>query len=125
MTIRTEQEYDEAQRRLDSQMLIVRSRSLTDGEKQDFEALVRDIETYQNRHPNIGRRPSEPSGSSPGTASDSVSLSIESMRRVLAQAGLEPVAHSAPSSTSSTGNVALSIASMEREIRRAGMRRTA
>lgn len=128
MSIRNDAEYRAALARLDDERVILRSRSFTDDEQRDFDALVRDIEAYQaTRSPGATAVPLPRSAErsapqpipittepQPVRAASNMMVGSASMRRELERRGMTAVAQ--PDATASASR-----ASMEREIRRAGL----
>ncbi|MBB2964326.1 hypothetical protein [Methylobacterium sp. R2-1] len=128
MSIRTDDEYRAALARLDNERVILRSRSLTDDEQHNFDALMRDIEAYQATHspgatsapmPRTTEAPAPQSASTqpspqPFQAASGQVLASASMRRELERRGMTAVAQ--PDAGASASQ-----ASMDREIRRQGL----
>lgn len=128
MPIRTDDEYRAALARLDRERVVLRSRSLTDDEQHNFDALMRDIEAYQATHspgataaPLSGsaERPAPQSAHTapspqPVQAASGQVLASASMRRELERRGMTAVAQ--PDAGASASQ-----ASMDREIRRQGL----
>lgn len=118
MPIRTEDEYRSAQARLDGEKAIMRSRSFTDDEQRDFDALTAEIAAYEKgRSPSSNGAPSTPlppvatpSATRPAAEPTVSSADLSaSMNRELARQGLaQPKA----------GSASASMASMQREIGR-------
>lgn len=116
MPIRTEAEHRSALSRLDGEKAIMRSRSFTDDEQRDFDALTAEIAAYEKgRSPWSGGAASTtlpPRSPMPQAAASHPVDPSASMRRELERQGL---------AQHQSGTASMSTTSMQRELKRAGL----
>ncbi|WP_132254374.1 hypothetical protein [Methylobacterium segetis] len=135
MPIRTDDEYRSAQARLDEEQAILRSRTFTDDEQHQFDALVWDIAAYRGTPapaaggaPPVPQTPRSPVDAAPhranpepaSTLANGIAASGASMERELRRQGLVGADHRQQHGSAS---MQASASSMQRELRRAGLAR--
>jgi len=116
MPIRTEEEYRAAHARLDEQTVIMRSRSFTDDEQHDFDALTRDLAAYQGARPAAAGATAVIAAPSPSPSSPAASPPCGAQRRdagAPVQAGRVNLLGAAPSGAPAPAPVDL-VADMKR-----------